>query len=79
MFPKWIIFIGGILILSCILAACTGPQGEQGLVGSAGPAGPEGPAGPIGEPGPVGEPEPSGAEYVGDQLCSGCHYNLFQA
>ncbi len=78
MVRKWIIFIGGILILSSILAACAGPQGEQGSVGPAGPAGPEGPAGPIGEPGPAGEPGPTGAEYVGDELCSGCHYDLAQ-
>ena len=78
MVRKWLIFIGGILILSSILAACAGPQGEQGSVGPAGPAGPEGPAGPIGESGPAGEPGPTGAEYVGDELCSGCHYDLSQ-
>jgi hypothetical protein len=76
---KWIFIISGILILSCMLAACTGPQGEIGPVGPAGPAGPEGPAGPIGEPGPAGDPGPAGAEYVGDQLCSGCHYDLSQS
>ena len=78
MLRKWVVVVGGILILSCILAACAGPQGEIGPVGPAGPAGPEGPAGPVGEPGPAGEPGPTGAEYVGDQLCSGCHYDLSQ-
>ena len=76
---KWLLFIGGILILSCFLAACAGPQGETGPVGPAGVAGPEGPAGPVGETGPAGEPGPVGAEYVGDQLCSGCHYDLSQS
>jgi predicted CXXCH cytochrome family protein len=78
MVRKWIIFIGAILILSSILTACAGPQGEPGSVGPAGPAGPEGPAGPVGEPGPAGEPGPVGTEYVGDQLCSGCHYDISQ-
>jgi len=78
MLRKWLVFIGGILILSCLLAACAGPQGDNGPVGPAGVAGPEGPAGPVGEIGPAGEPGPTGAEYVGDQLCSGCHYDLAQ-
>jgi predicted CXXCH cytochrome family protein len=75
---KWVVFIGLILILAGILTACVGGQGPQGEVGPAGPAGPEGPAGPIGETGPAGAPGPTGAEYVGDQICSGCHYDLSQ-
>ena len=75
---RWIVFIGMTLILASLLAACAGPQGELGPVGPAGPAGPEGPAGPVGEIGPIGEPGPSGVEFVGDQLCSGCHYDLSQ-
>lgn len=75
---KLVVIIGGILILAGILAGCAGPQGEQGPVGPAGPAGPEGPAGPIGDTGPAGEPGPSGAEYVGDELCAGCHYDISQ-
>jgi len=75
---KWVVIIGMILILAGLLAACAGSQGEQGPVGPAGPAGPEGPAGPIGDTGPAGEPGPSGAEYVGDQLCSGCHNDISQ-
>ena len=42
-----------------LLAACTGPQGEQGPPGPQGPAGPAGeagPAGPAGLRGPGGEP-----------------------
>jgi predicted CXXCH cytochrome family protein len=76
---KLVVLIGVILILAGILAACAGTQGEQGPVGPAGPAGPEGPAGPVGETGPAGEPGPTGAEYVGDQLCSGCHYDISQS
>lgn len=75
---KLVIILAGLLIFTAILAACAGPQGPQGVVGPAGPAGPEGPAGPIGEQGPAGEPGPTGAEYVGDQICSGCHYDLSQ-
>ncbi len=79
MLRKWVVFIGGLLILSGIITACAGPQGQQGPVGPAGPAGPEGPAGPIGDTGPAGEPGPTGAEYVGDQLCSGCHNDISQS
>ncbi|OGN92009.1 MAG: hypothetical protein A2Y88_04415 [Chloroflexi bacterium RBG_13_48_10] len=75
---KWALLFGGFIFLAFLMAACSGPQGEQGLVGPAGPAGPEGPAGPIGETGLAGEPGPSGAEYIGDQLCFGCHYDLSQ-
>jgi hypothetical protein len=71
-------FIGGLLILTALLAACAGPQGQQGPVGPAGPAGPEGPAGPVGETGAAGEPGPSGADYIGDQTCAGCHYDISQ-
>jgi hypothetical protein len=74
---KWIVTFAGILMLTS-LVACAGPQGEIGPIGPAGPAGPEGPAGPVGEPGPAGEPGPTGAEYVGEQVCSGCHYDLYQ-
>lgn len=73
---KWVVLIGGILIFTSILAACAGPQGEQGPVGPAGVAGPEGPAGPIGDTGSAGEAGSTGAEYVGDQLCSGCHFDI---
>jgi predicted CXXCH cytochrome family protein len=80
MLRKWVIFIVGILILTCLLASCTGPQGEQGPVGPSGPAGPEGPAGPVGEPAQNTSETAMvvAAEYVGDQICSGCHYDLSQ-
>ncbi len=78
MLQKSVIFTGSLLLLILLLTACAGPQGGIGPVGPAGPAGPEGPAGPVGETGPAGEPGPTGAEYVGDQLCSGCHYDLSQ-
>jgi predicted CXXCH cytochrome family protein len=79
MVRKWIVLIGGFLFLTFLLAACAGPQGDQGPVGPAGPAGPEGPTGPVGDPGSIGEPGPLGAEYVGDQLCSGCHVDISQS
>jgi hypothetical protein len=75
---KSVVFIGALLILIALMAACAGPQGQQGPVGPAGPAGPEGPAGPIGDTGAAGEPGPSGADYIGDQTCSGCHYDISQ-
>lgn len=75
---KWILVLGGMLLLALAMAACAGPQGAQGPVGPSGVAGPEGPAGPVGETGPAGEPGPAGAEYIGDELCSGCHYDLSQ-
>jgi predicted CXXCH cytochrome family protein len=75
---RLIFLIGVILLIAGLATACAGTQGEQGPVGPAGPAGPEGPAGPVGETGPAGEPGPTGAEYVGDQLCSGCHYDISQ-
>lgn len=78
MFPKWLIITGLAVVLVCAFTSCTGPQGEIGSVGPAGPAGPEGPAGPVGETGSAGEPGPSGAEFVGDQLCSGCHFDISQ-
>lgn len=79
MLRKWVGIVGGILLLALILAACAGSQGIEGPVGPAGPAGPEGPAGPIGETGPAGEVGPVAAEYVGDQLCSGCHNDISQS
>ena len=75
---KLMILIGGILLAMLFLVGCAGPQGPLGPVGPAGPAGPEGPAGPIGEQGPAGEPGPTGAEYVGDQICAGCHNDIAQ-
>jgi predicted CXXCH cytochrome family protein len=73
-----VIFIGLLIILAGILTACAGQQGVPGPVGPAGPAGPEGPAGPVGDTGPQGDPGPVGADYIGDQICSGCHYDLSQ-
>lgn len=66
--------------IAFILASCATPEPIQGPVGPAGPAGPEGPQGPPGETGPVGpdgEPGPSGAKYVGDQICAGCHQPVY--
>jgi predicted CXXCH cytochrome family protein len=74
---KWVVVVG-VLALVGLLTACAGPQGEQGPVGPAGPAGPEGPAGPAGESVPTSEVVDVTSEYVGDQLCSGCHNELAQ-
>lgn len=66
-----------LLIMTALLAACVGPEGAmgpQGPVGPAGPIGPQGPEGKQGEAGPAGAP---GAEYVGDQVCAGCHVEIY--
>jgi len=78
--------LGAMLIVAILLAACAGSESPQGPAGPAGPAGPEGPQGPpgsegaAGSPGEEGEPGPSGAEYVGAEVCAGCHaetYDVF--
>jgi len=75
---KKMFVIAAALLLACFfLAACAGPQGIQGQPGPAGPAGPEGPQGPEGKAGPQGEAGPSGAGYVGDQVCGGCHKDIY--
>jgi len=76
---KFLAVVSGLILLIIILTACTGPQGEQGPIGPAGPPGPEGPQGPAGvegAPGPSGE-SLSGADYVGAQVCSGCHQAIY--
>jgi hypothetical protein len=69
----------GVMIILIFCVSCSGPQGVEGPIGPAGPAGPEGPQGSIGEPGPQGEPGPTGAEYVGVQVCAGCHPDIFES
>ncbi len=76
---KFWIMAGMLVLMIVLLSACAGPQGEQGPRGPAGPAGPEGPQGPAGAegaPGPAGE-SLSGAEYVGSQICMGCHKEIY--
>jgi hypothetical protein len=86
---KKTIFLAGLLLLAAAyLGACAGPQGPAGpagppgAVGPEGPIGPEGPAGPAGPagpPGPAAQPAAasSGAEYVGSQVCGGCHKDIY--
>ena len=77
---KKILIIAALLVTMALLVACAGPQGEQGPMGPAGSAGPEGPQGPAGnkgDTGPAGIPGPTGAEYVGDQTCGGCHKDIY--
>jgi hypothetical protein len=84
---KLLIWLGTILLLSTLIAACSGSVGPAGPLGPAGPAGPEGPQGPKGEPGPQGADGPqgpagegvSGATYVGAATCSGCHTDLYDS
>ncbi len=76
MSKKWI-FIAGLLLLAFSLAACQGTQGLQGDVGPAGPAGPIGPQGPAGPAGPKGQAATDDVKYVGDQVCAGCHKELY--
>lgn len=66
----------GLFLVTILLSACAGPQGTEGPSGPAGPPGPEGPQGPPGEKGEQGLPGEAtdlGAEYIGSQICAGCH------
>jgi hypothetical protein len=74
---RWLFLVICMIGMTIGLMACAGPQGVDGARGPAGVAGPEGPAGPIGEAGATGPAGPSGAEYVGDQICSGCHTDIY--
>jgi len=65
-----------LLGFTLLAMACTGAEGPEGPPGPAGPPGPEGPQGPQGQEGSAGEsgePGPTGAEYVGAEICAGCH------
>ncbi len=81
------LFVGSLLVLALVLAACAaqagppgpeGPPGPQGPAGPQGPPGPEGPPGPQGPQGPPGPPGPSGAEYVGAETCGTCHQEIYE-
>lgn len=75
-----LLFLAGLMMLLILLAGCAGPEGPQGPIGPAGPPGPEGPQGPIGAagpPGPAGEAASATSSYIGDQICSGCHQDIF--
>lgn len=67
-----------VVLLALLMAACAGPTGEPGETGPAGPAGPIGPQGPEGPEGPAGPAGASTANYVGDQICAGCHNDLYE-
>jgi hypothetical protein len=75
------IFLTGILIVAAmLLVACSGaegPVGPAGPAGAPGPEGPQGPAGLTGAAGPAGAAGPTGADYIGDQTCSGCHKDIY--
>jgi len=77
-----IIILAIILIATFLLTACAGAEGPEGQAGPAGPPGPEGPQGPRGEEGPAGPPgkdaiaQGFGADYVGSQICTGCHTEI---
>jgi hypothetical protein len=78
---KKIALLSLLLGIALFIAACAAPESIPGPVGPAGPAGPEGPQGPAGEAGPqgpAGEPGPTGAEYIGDQICAGCHQDIYE-
>lgn len=80
---RWIIIIAALMALAAVLAACAGSEGPPGPAGPAGPAGPEGPQGPRGQEGPPGQSgEAAGAsafasEFVGTQVCAGCHSEIY--
>jgi hypothetical protein len=78
---KKVLVLAALASMIMILAACAGPEGSQGPIGPAGPPGPEGPQGPPGVSGPAGPPgadaSSTGPEYIGDQVCSGCHQEIY--
>lgn len=78
---KTFILAGLLILMVALLAACAGPQGSVGEMGPAGPAGPEGPQGPAGKEGPAGPAGAglSSAEYVGSEICAGCHTEIAAA
>jgi hypothetical protein len=61
----------GFFLLSAVLMACAGEQGDPGQIGPAGPAGPQGPAGPPGQDANVS------LDYVGDEKCAQCHEDAY--
>lgn len=61
-FVKVVGVILAVLLISLMIAGCTGPQGQQGLQGPTGPTGAQGPAGPQGEQGPQGPAGPQGEQ-----------------
>jgi hypothetical protein len=68
-----------ILLMAVLLTACASESGKAGPAGPAGPPGPIGPQGPAGassEPGPPGPVAAS--QYIGDQVCAGCHPDIYQ-
>ena len=76
MLKKWIMMCL-LLTLALALMSCQGTQGTAGEVGPAGPAGPIGPQGPAGITGPAGKAAADDVKYVGDQVCAGCHKELY--
>lgn len=73
-------FLVGLMMLTILITGCAGTEGPQGPIGPAGPPGPEGPQGPIGATGPAGpagEAASATSSYVGDQICSGCHQDIY--
>ena len=74
---KKIAIPGVVLLIAVLLAACAGPAGAAGEIGPAGPAGPIGPQGPEGPLGPEGPAGATASDYVGDQICAGCHKDLY--
>src|SRR5512147_1966318 len=81
MSKRTLLLIAVILAFSILLVGCAGTAGQEGPAGPAGPAGPEGPQGPPGaqpaqsSSNPV---SPSPAKYVGDQVCAGCHPDIYR-
>jgi len=66
-----------MVMLSLVIASCSGPQGPQGQAGAqgqqgaSGPPGPAGPAGPKGDPGPGGPPGSASASGPAFRVVTG--------
>jgi hypothetical protein len=60
------------MLVTFLIASCTGPQGTDGPVGPAGATGPLGPAGPPGIDATASQ------EYVGSDQCGECHESQYE-
>jgi len=75
------LLIAIVMALALSLSACAGPNGPAGPAGPPGPPGPEGPQGPEGAqvaPAAVSPAIAAAPEYVGDQVCAGCHPDIYK-
>jgi Collagen triple helix repeat (20 copies) len=64
---------GAMAVATFLLAACSGPQGQQGQKGDQGPPGPMGQKGDQGLPGPTGPAGSAGLRIVSGEKTVSCN------